>query len=90
MTVFLLQGWNKGAQVSASTPDTTNDVHAKETEYYDYENDNALEESISRLVLDDLEDTEDEEEARKMKLSRLGASSNFNTYFMPPQVSNLV
>lgn len=37
-----------------------------------------------------MEDTEDEEEARKIKLSRLGASSNFNTYFMPPQVSSLI
>ncbi|CAL8082077.1 unnamed protein product [Orchesella dallaii] len=66
----------------------TPDAGPKETEYFDYDNDNALEESISRLVLDDLEDTEDEEEARKLKLSRLGASSNFNTYFMPPQVAS--
>ncbi|ODM95683.1 Protein PAT1 1 [Orchesella cincta] len=74
--------------VQTMGPTAPTDTGPKETEYYDYDNDNALEESISRLVLDDLEDTEDEEEARKLKLSRLGATSNFNTYFMPPQVAS--
>jgi len=89
-----LQGWNRNVVQQVATPPpavaqaiSSNETRSKDPDYYDYENDNALEESISRLVLDDMEDTEDEEEARKIKLSRLGATSNFNTYFMPPQVS---
>lgn len=88
------QGWNRNLVQQVATPPppvpqvvNSTEARSKDPDYYDYENDNALEESISRLVLDDMEDTEDEEEARKMKLSRLGATSNFNTYFMPPQVS---
>jgi len=53
-------------------------------EYDDLENENALEESISRLVLDDYDDDEDEE--RRQKLQRLGKRNNLSTYFMPPQV----
>lgn len=67
--------------------DPATDPRTKETDYYDFENDNALEESISRLVLDDLEDSEDEEDDKKAKFNRFGAS-HFNTYFMPPQVSD--
>jgi hypothetical protein len=56
-------------------------------DYNNFDNENALEESISRLVMDDFDD-EDEEEAMKSKLRRLGTTTNLNTYFLPPQVAN--
>ena len=56
---------------------------SKETEYDEFENENALEESISRLVLDEFDD--EEEAAANEKLRRITATKS-SYYFMPPQV----
>jgi len=67
------------------SPEPMRVIDVEDSPEEDFDNENALEESISRLVMDDLDD-EDEEEAMKSKLRRLGTTTNLSTYFLPPQV----
>lgn len=53
-----------------------------------FDTERALEESISRLLIDEFEDDDEDDEMIKMRLKRLGNAKvgSLNTYFLPPQV----